>query len=200
MKKIDLFMIQLPNKQSHYIIDKKYRIFLGNDCKVAFDNIKAAQQFLSETNLFLTQTLHELNDIYIQAFSMFRRYWFHFQRDTDNITDIIILIDKTFLLAVNRCHSPNSNYFIFNHLFSIIKNLSELLSLTYKVVQSKWLATDINLMNVYQLQLKRAYERIENWGKDGFKIQIVDDQFYKNLGKQTSFDFITENHIQPKNE
>jgi hypothetical protein len=56
-----------------------YEIFLGNGLRRVFVSKKDAARFLAETNRFLLQRVVELNEIYIRAYSEYRRAWFVIQ-------------------------------------------------------------------------------------------------------------------------
>ena len=61
MRAITLFKIELPNKSSNYIKQKQYSVWLGNGSKRYFSNLKEAKTYMTQTNRFLNDRLHELN-------------------------------------------------------------------------------------------------------------------------------------------
>src|SRR6266567_9496658 len=56
-----------------------YVIWFGNRICVEYKSKRDMAAFLADTNRYLTQTMIELNEIYIQVFMEYRRTWFILQ-------------------------------------------------------------------------------------------------------------------------
>ena len=84
----------------------KYKVFIDSDYKFYFSSLRKATKFQNDVNHYLTDSLFQLNDIYIDLFGVFRRLYFTienplFKRTLENsIKQISELID----LALNRSH------------------------------------------------------------------------------------------------
>lgn len=84
----------------------RYKVFINSDYKFYFSSLRKATKFQNEVSQYLTHSLFQLNDIYIDMFGVFRRIYFTIEnplikRNLDqNIKQVSELID----LALNRSH------------------------------------------------------------------------------------------------
>lgn len=115
-------------------INKKgncYEIYLGNGFLFSFKSERAAKKFLADTSRFLTQHLHNLNNLYTEIYSQYRNAWGYFnhnkgtkkaallqsERDLkENIRSAEELLDYT-VTWIQK--GPNANYLIFSNFNKI---------------------------------------------------------------------------------
>jgi hypothetical protein len=140
MKKIKLSKIAAPDKQSVFTDRKKYRVNLGNGIIKLFKNKADAVKFLNEVAKYLTYKMHECNELYISAFTLYRRAWFYFDHDKFNTSNDLATwyklerqcdfaiqnISEVFILLYKRSEYENGNYFVFNHFYSILDGITKI--------------------------------------------------------------------------
>ncbi|HAF28117.1 MAG TPA: hypothetical protein DCG75_03625 [Bacteroidales bacterium] len=123
MKKIKINQISKENN--------KYKVFIDSDHKYYFTSEKKAVKFQNEVNQYLTESLFQLNDLYIDLFTVYRRVYFVVENS---------LLKRSLDQALN-----NINHFIENSL----------LRSNYQSIGSSLVMTSINqiydnLLNGYQ--------------------------------------------------
>lgn len=144
MKKIELKHITQPDKESHYIKQRMYCLFLGNGHREYFTNYKDAKKYLADTNRFLNIKLHQSNFYYSYIFTEYRNIWFYFEgrspsqrKDHMGIERKITLLfnqdDKVLNRIARKTYRSNDNVFAFKYLLLIIDNLYEVLELIKNV-------------------------------------------------------------------
>lgn len=175
MKKIKIQGIRPPDLNSNYTRQRLYEVFLWNSEKLLFTNHKEVKRFLAETNRFLNDYLHELNYVYTQVFSCYRYAWLILDddiREQANIDETLQTINKTFELAINRSHWTNGNYNTGRHLFHVIEDLSEIISLLTQFYKRKFYYREIQLLEVFSRQLGFLNEKLTNYAKDHNNIYV----------------------------
>ena len=171
MREIKLFKIELPNKSSVYIEQRTYRIWLGNETRRSFSNIKEAKHFLTETNRFLNEKLFELNYLYTVAFSEYRKVWFYLsdnyqtKRIEDKINECFAFMDKMFTNAGTRSETINGNYFVFNYLFAICEQLMMVFDKLIEVHVHRNYFADIKTVSSFKVRVETILKEIKDFGK-----------------------------------
>jgi hypothetical protein len=82
MKLVKISTYTEPKPDSIRTDDSFYWVRLGNCKRVKFKSRRNAVAFLSETSEFLLEQLVELNFLYDESFTEYRRTWFHFSGRT----------------------------------------------------------------------------------------------------------------------
>ncbi|MBN4061641.1 hypothetical protein JYU20_00405 [Bacteroidales bacterium AH-315-I05] len=129
--------VQLIRYSKH---DDRYTIYLGNGTAHHFTSQKSCKAFLSSTNKFLTNFLHEAHEAYINTWVLYQNYWFYFKHNKPSMTAQRFIDDhrcKKELdgvaemrhLIISRCQYTNGNYFVFSHFRAIMKNLKTVLNI-----------------------------------------------------------------------
>ena len=148
MKRIELKGIMVLNSETIRHDDGIYSIYLGNGHKQSFHSQRNAKQFLSETNRFLNQKLYELNFLYIDTFTEYRKAWVYFSSHKSN-SKIAFMdlenkcrrlmqdIDRAFELMVNRSSWTNGNYQVFTNFRHIVASQYDLLNQLINLYTSK---------------------------------------------------------------
>lgn len=176
MKRITLKETILPDKSSHYIQDKKYCVFLGNELRRYFTNKKHLRAFLVTTNEFLNYKMHELNYLYGIVFTEYRRAWFYFTADHPvaknnfermerSIREQIKHVEQSFDWLAKRSGFTNGNYLTFKHLYLICDNLVDIVEVLKQVQQLRRYFVEIHRLEIFRTQSQRIKESIENYGK-----------------------------------
>lgn len=122
MKKAKLGNPQTPDKTSIYIRDKKFHLFYNNKNKY-FTSNRDCQLFIANLNRTVNTYLTELNYIYIDCFSMYRKL---FQLiDIEMFKNHFSIIDNAFSRTLKHS-SENRNYFIFRDMYMIVNELIDI--------------------------------------------------------------------------
>lgn len=130
MKKVNIKTIEKADKTSIRTKRRKHSILLHSGLTLYYSDIKDAKIFLVKTNDFLTFKLFELNEIYIEVFTHYRRAWFYFDVPQDAAARASSeYIDKCFKLIVDRGHWQNGAVYVFNWLAQIVNGLNVFLNL-----------------------------------------------------------------------
>jgi hypothetical protein len=171
MRAINLFKIELPNKSSHYIKQRMYLIGLGNGAKRYFSNLKEAKAFMTETNRFLNDRLHELNYQYGVIFSEYRKVWFYLSDNYETrkfeakIIECFSFIDKFFMQAGTRSGTINGNYFVFNYLFGICEHLMTIIDEIINVLKQRHYSAEEKRVDTFKRQIVFIKSELDNFGK-----------------------------------
>lgn len=131
MKKIKIENYENPKPLSIYTKDKYYWVWLGNETKHRFSNRKHAEAFLVRTNRFLNERLFELNRLYVEIFTEYRRLWFYFDRkameSNIQIEGTLEWINKKFNIVIDRSQGINGNFNVFQNMLIIVDNLKHII-------------------------------------------------------------------------
>ena len=144
MKKIRIEKIKTGDKSAVYTKQKRHCVYLGNRVSVYFSDMKKAKAFLVQTNEFLNQKLYEINSLYIEVFTEYRKAWFYFfdiyDRSLHIVSENKILMDigaieKKMSLMVARSHFPNGSTIVhqgFSYIIDVLMDITDTLILLYK--------------------------------------------------------------------
>ena len=177
MKGIKLQQFTTPNKESVYIKDKKYCVHLGNGYEGYFGSNEAVVSFLHETNSFLNHKLHDLNFIFIEAFSLYRIAWFYLDHNKrtkkinlsgidDRVKRNISGIEHGFVMLTTRSHFHNGNYLSFKHFNNISTNLTEMLKDINLLFTQKGHTDRIYKIRQLTEQITAIKKQINTWPKN----------------------------------
>jgi hypothetical protein len=140
MKKIKIENYREPVKESIYTRDKRYWISLGNGARLSFTNRKDAKAFLARTNRFLNERVFDLNRIYVDVFSEYRRIWFYFddgeKENNERIELTMHWTNVRFNVMIRNAGYESGNAYAFQNLRTIISNLLEIIA-TLRDVQKR---------------------------------------------------------------
>jgi hypothetical protein len=78
MKVIQYTTVSLPQKEHFTQKSQYYGVSLGNGFSCQFTSKRDADKFAVSTKSFLTDCLIELNELYIDVWTDYRRNWFYF--------------------------------------------------------------------------------------------------------------------------
>lgn len=126
MKKIQLKTIYRGDKSSIRTNARKHWICIHSDLRISFTDYRQAEAFLSKTNDFLNVKLYELNELYIDLFTHYRRNWFYFEyniQDDSACTAAFDIINKYMNLIINRSHYENGPVMVFNWMIGSYRQI-----------------------------------------------------------------------------
>lgn len=183
MKKINIQQVSVPDKlnKSHYIKENKFQIYLGNGVRKYFTNKKKIRAYLTTVNLFLNYRLHEVNSLFSECYSEYRKAWFYFTSEDPlvckeltglevEIMNDLYSIDKTLKLLVERSHWINGNYFVFHYLNNISEYLVCIISNLQKVYHKRRNFIEIKRLELRKLYALRLGYSVMNYGKNEVKV------------------------------
>jgi len=128
MKKIAIDSLSRANRASIQSRDHSHLICLGNGVNAYITGIVKAREFLADTNRFLNEKIHEINEVYIEVLAVYNRSWFVLDTDTDRrIQEDIRSFPKSRRLAIERSSWENGNNFTFVHLYKCLDTLDSVL-------------------------------------------------------------------------
>jgi hypothetical protein len=175
MKKIVIKNLTKSDKSSVHTRQRKHCVFLGNDSSVYFSDMKKAKAFLVATNEFLNQKLFELNALYIDLFTEYRKSWFYFFNIYDrkmhitgenNVLMEISTIEKKMTLMVARAHFENGSSIVwhgFRVIISSMKNITGSLSYLYK---TKKFYAQSHQIRAIEARIIILENQLNEWGSD----------------------------------
>jgi hypothetical protein len=175
MRQIAIRQVNHPGK-TNYIKFNMYSVFLGNDSKNYFSNIKDAKQFLAETNRFLNLKLHEFNQVYINILAEYQRNWFYFDNENSRsvknqacvetkISDNIQAIAKAMNFMVTRSGSANGNYYTFSNFFNCLDYGFEIVLSLIDMLKQRRHYIEIKSLEILSSQLDKIRQDITGYGK-----------------------------------
>lgn len=170
MKAAKIERFDEKNKNSILTRDHSFRVVLGNNSTNTFSNRKHLTKFLAETNEFLKTKLFELNKIYIEVFTEYRKMWFYFDSKERAIISLrfdedITVINKKFDLIIERGGWENGNSFVFIHLNNIVKMFEKVLSDMIEVQRVKSNYVEKRNLEVIASRLGWIKQSIDGYGK-----------------------------------
>lgn len=186
MKRIKINNIQEPETGTHYLKQRLYAVFLGNDQKRYFTNLKDARRFIAETNKLLNSKLHELNYMYSFVFGEYRKVWFYFDADSSLPLDLIKMEQDTTLLfkdvefafnqVVATSHRISGNYTAFKSLFNIINALQAVcMNIRELMVEKKYYA-EVQRLDMFRNMLSITEKTLRAWGDPDAKDPVTDGE------------------------
>jgi len=170
MKAAKIERFDEKNKNSILTRDHSFRVVLGNNSTNTFSNRKHLTKFLAETNEFLKTKLFELNKIYIEVFTEYRKMWFYFDNEQREIIAMrfdedLQFINKSFTLIIDRSGWENGNWMVFKHLGNIITMFEGILREMIDVQRTKSNYVEKRNLEVVASRLEYLKKTIEDWGK-----------------------------------
>jgi hypothetical protein len=162
MKRVFVKNFLKPDKTSVYLSNRKYCVALGNGVIIYLSSEKACNKLLAETGRMLTAKTEELNFIYVQIFNIYRTKYF-FLKDL-NLTGLIENINNKFDKCLNMHNSENANYFTFNNLHHVIRDLTECCDLLYTSFEKKLWFSEMHFLEIFQTMLKEIKTSLDNYG------------------------------------
>lgn len=136
-------------------VKRGYSVFIDSENTFIFSSEKKAKQFLIKLSKFLTQQAFELNKVYTELYSEYRRLYFTISVSLSSVienqfNDVSNHIKRSLMIS-----GQNSNYFSKNHLE---QSYSLLESITYQLlglVKKSSFTPLIYLLNSIQSHLDR---------------------------------------------
>lgn len=184
MKRIRINFIGEPETGTSYLNQRLYYVFLGNDQKRYFTNLKDARRFIAETNKLLNSKLHELNYMYSFVFAEYRKIWFYFDSDSSLPLDLRKMeqdthslfkdVDYAFNQVVTTSHRQNGNYTAFKNLFNIINRLQSIcLNIRKLMIERKYYA-EVQRLDMFSNMLTISEKILRAWGDPDAKDPVTD--------------------------
>lgn len=169
MKSIHITQVSERDKK-HWktTISRNHHVYLYPDFSVPFTNMKDAQVFIKQTNDFLTSKLFEMNEIFVEAFALYRRQWFYLE-DLGQVRIIrhyMEEIHQGFDLMIHKSNIDGYSYLVFSW-FKIISRdmlaIIEILSSSYQR-HNHW--TGIKIIEVLKNRINNLVNEIFSYGRD----------------------------------
>jgi len=175
MRKIRIENLTKADKSNHITKQRKHQVFLGNNVTVYFSDMKKAKAFLTVTNYFLNRKLFEINALYIDIFTEYRKAWFyssgeydrqmHFINDNFVFRDIEI-IDRKFSLMVSRSHFENGSSIVWHGMYIIIECCESTIGKLTDLYKAKKHYAEAHQLNVIAERLGILKLQLDEYGKD----------------------------------
>ncbi len=174
---------------------KTHSVYLGNGTVNNFSSLRDANQFLAQTNNFLTDKLHGFHKQYTEVWQHYQNNWFYFDNGRrTHKADLFALerdikqkldhVTQKLDLIVHRSGSTNGNYFAFVHFFGIADLLESAVRLLAELYSAHDNRNSIYLMDQIIFSIMYARNELNNYGKRSttklFKIptHISEDKSY----------------------
>ena len=169
MKKVKVTNLTYPVKNSIYVKEKKYWVALGNKVRVSFTNRKNALAFIAQTNRFLNEKTFELNKIYVDIFSEYRRIWFYFDSKNARLMNFeqqIGFLEKRFDLLIDTSSYEDGNYNAFFHIRGIVYLLQEMLTQMQRVMAGKNNYAEKYNLGIYLRRLDDLLQAVNDYANN----------------------------------
>lgn len=166
MKTIKLKAYESPVKTSLLTRDRRHKVHLGNGLICYFESQKEAKSYLHQTNVFLNNKILEINKIYTEIFSEYRKIYiicFQFIPQV-KVRDNIELIEKTFFLVLSRHDWANGIDFTWIHFNKILDACVKLINDITANLKKHNDYRYINNFTIYLEHVKYIREKLNTWG------------------------------------
>lgn len=166
MRQIKINNIVLPDKSSHYLKQKQYCVFLGNETRYYFSRFNDAKCFLAKTNRFLNSQMAELNYLAGIIYCEYRKIWLYLSDSREKeIIDCFELFDHNLNYAVIKSQGINGNYFAFKFLLSGTVNINVAAALILAFLEAKKYYSDYKRVQSLKRQILFIKRQILDFGK-----------------------------------
>ena len=166
MKKINIETIISGDKTSIRTKHRKHRVFLHSDLTLSFEDIKKAKVFLVGVSDFLTFKLFELNEIYIELFSHYRRAWFYIDNTQDkNIMTETRTIDYSFKLCFERSDWESGSFYVFNWIRCICDSLQSIIKIIDSMQIKRGNYAEIRIMKTVSKRIELIMNEVFSYGQ-----------------------------------
>lgn len=166
MKKINIETISDGDKSSIRTNNRKHRVFLHSDLTLSFDDHKKAKIFLVGVSDFLTFKLFELNEIYIELFTHYRRAWFYIDNTQDkNILTETRTIDHSFKLCFERSNWQNGSHYVFNWIRSICESFQSIIRIIESMQIKRGNYAENRIMKALSKRIEYILNEIFSYGQ-----------------------------------
>jgi hypothetical protein len=175
MKKIAIRTITKADKSSIHTKQRKHSIFLGNEVTIYFSDKKKAAAFLVATNLFLNQKLFELNALYIDLFTEYRKSWFYFFNIYDKKMHLsgdnqvlreISVIENKMTLMVARAHFNNGSSIVWQGFRVIIDSMKTITATLSHLYKTKKFYAQSHQIRAIEARINILERQLKEWGND----------------------------------
>lgn len=175
MKKITLNAVHAKDMNSIFTADRKHNVLLGNNVIVFFKDKKKALAFLVATNDFLNAKLYELNSLYIDVFSEYRKTWFNFFNPTDSrmknlgpsdLFNELETVEKKINFIVARAGYANGPFIVWQGFRVSIDSLNKVIKVLAEISQDKKRYSEAHQLRVIQSRIKILSNELDAWGRD----------------------------------
>ncbi|MBV5346938.1 hypothetical protein JZU46_01795 [bacterium] len=164
MKKINIKTITKADKTSIRTKQRKHSVLLNWGVTVYFSDIKEAKAFLVKTNEFLTFKLFELNEIYIESFTHYRRSWFYLSLDQDTACRVEISnIEKDFRLSIDRSNWVNGSVYVFKWIDQIADSLKSILNQIREMHRNRGNWAEIRVISAIEARINYLIMQVNKW-------------------------------------
>lgn len=167
----------------------KYYVYLGNGTVTTFTQKQQAQQFLNQTNQFLTGQLYSLRQVYKQVSELYIDSWGYFRHDKKTMDSALYAADRAvknnlraienaFDICIDRANWNNGNYFAFQHLITANDGLKNALKELSPVLASKSIAAESYKIDFLFNNLLNIDNSLRNYAQAG-AVRLVKIPFHK---------------------
>jgi len=168
MKKIKIKNVVRADKSAIHTKLRKHSVYLGNGVTRYFADRKKADRFLSETNRFLNEKIFEVNMLYVDVFSEYRRVWFVIMGKRDELCAESMVaqlhqVERTFNLMINRAGFTNGNHFVFKYFIDILNILTSICESIAGIYRSKKNYPDAHHIAVIEKRIDGVRKQIEGY-------------------------------------
>jgi YHS domain-containing protein len=161
MKRIVLNRYSIPDKNSVYIRNKYYHVYLGNEQTYYFSSKENVHMFLRETTDMINEVLCSLNNLYTEVFSEFREFWIYDNTNIDrHIFKKFESLNNIFSRSIKR--SVEINVFSFKNMYLIIEEITTISTIMIKAYDKKFIAR-INKLHFINEQLNYVKQKLDTW-------------------------------------
>lgn len=167
MKKIKLRIIDPPRKHPWHALHNRYSMFIHRELTLYYSSRKEAEAVQNSLNSWANDIAFILNEIYITAWTMFRRLWFYYDYEFSEqreIFNLINRIEKCFYDLFNNYTSPgNGGSDVFRSFELIIEFLDDIFVMMDKMQRSRNNWEAIKLLQYERDRLRQLKQQMENW-------------------------------------
>jgi len=147
-----------------------YKVSIGNGIHRDFKNKKSCLKFLVNCNRYLTIKLVEVNSIFVNLFTHYRRNWFYFDHNKNPGFELfeadrrckknLESISNVFDIMVERSHYQNGNHFVFAHFKMILRDMKQVITLLQVLMKSKSNTVDFHELHIIYLTITKVEKEI----------------------------------------
>jgi hypothetical protein len=173
MKKIKINALREGDKSSVFTKQRRHQVVLGNGQTVYFKDLKRAKAYITATNEFLNQKLYEINALYIDVFTEYRKAWFYFFDIYDrrmhivsdnNVLQEIHLIENKMTIMVARAHFTNGPFIVWNGFRLMLESMENICNTLIYLYKQKKHYSEAHQVRAILSRINIMYKELERYG------------------------------------
>lgn len=156
---------------------KTYSVSLGNGTIHTFHSKRALQNFLNQTNKFLSKKLFEVHSIYMMLWTEYQRCWFYFgygkekgswslhTTEENKCKEVLSSCESSLAFAADISDRTNGNHLSFKNIHVAISYLKDAVKILRPLHKKRSITADVYRLDFIFQQLLHSENHLNSYGQ-----------------------------------